>query len=229
MKRKHIIQSFVILLLLSCKSENLTDQSSGVIQIGVSEVSYESEESFASRAATPLLYGTFSESTIQTSTTVLNDDFLMVAEMHPVQPVPTNLKNQSKAALDTTDLDTGFRYRLLVYNQAGAFVEERDYIRGQEASTAELSLTSGTYTFVVFSFNTAADNLPTVTPAAATRTLSNSRITTPNTGRSDFMYYKHTMAVSSSSLNRLDIILKHRKPSITLTIIPRKQGITLQR
>ncbi|WP_166333511.1 fibrobacter succinogenes major paralogous domain-containing protein [Sphingobacterium chungjuense] len=219
---KIILHSIVLLFLLSCKSENLGNRSPGVIQVGISEVSFESEGAIGNRAVTP------TESTIQRNTIELNNNLLMVAELRPVEPVTLGLKDGAKAALDTTALSNNIRYRLLVYNQAGAFVTERNYIHGQESSTEPLILEGdNTYTFVAFSFNSTADDLPAVTPAAATRTLANSQISVPNTGRTDYMYFRQTMTVVENTINRLNIVLKHRKPQITPTINSSETGYNI--
>lgn len=222
MKKLMIIS--LVLFILSCKSENINNSSSsspGVIQVGVSEISFESEGVLGNRAAT------FEENTVQRNTIELNDDFLMVAELQPDQAASGALKDISKAALDTSALGANIHYRLLVYNQAGAFVTERDYIHGQESSTQALELDGGsTYTFVAVSLNTTT-NLPATTPTAtANRTLANSQITTP-TGASALMYYQRTMTVAGNTTNRLDIVLKHRKPEITVTVNSSQTGYNI--
>ncbi|WP_166333513.1 hypothetical protein [Sphingobacterium chungjuense] len=209
--------SLALTFILSCKSENTVDHSLGLIQVSVSDALYESEETLGNRAATAQQHEAFLESNIRRNTIEVGNDFLMVAELRPEEPL-SGLKDGAKAALDTTALSNNIRYRLLVYNQAGAFVTERDYIRGQEASTEALQLDGGiTYTFVVFSMNLTS-NLPATLPTnASTRTLANTQITT-STGANAVMYYKTTMTVSGNAINRLDIVLRHRKPQITVRI-----------
>ena len=212
-----------ILLLVSCnKSSDATgSQGQGLIQVSVGDATFEAEENLSNRAATP------AEPTIQRHTIELNKDFLMVAELRPEDPASdSSLKDGTRAATDTSALGNNIRYRLLVYNQAGAFVAERDYIRGQEASTQALQLDGGsTYTFVAVSLNTTTD-LPATTPAVATRTLANSRIAT-TTGINALMYYKQTLTVSGNSINRLDIVFKHRKPLIAVTINSQQTGYNI--
>ncbi|WP_166336124.1 hypothetical protein [Sphingobacterium chungjuense] len=192
-------------------------EGTATVQVAIADATFESEETIGNRAAT------LAETTIQRKTIELNKDFLMVAELRPEDPASTSLKDGNRAALDTSALGDDIRYRLLVYNQAGAFVTERDYIRGQEAATAALALDGGsTYTFVAVSLNQTTA-LPATTPAVATRTLANSQITA-STGASLLMYYQHTMTLNGNATNRLDIILKHRKPQVTVTINSAQTG-----
>lgn len=215
-------------LAISCtKSENAGSGGKRIIEVAISDANYESEETIRNRAATPSLGEADGQSTIQRNTIKLNNDFLMVAELRPQDPA-RNGKNNHKAALDTTNLSAAIRYRVLVYNQAGIFVTERNYVRGQEASTAALALDGGsTYTFVVISFNSTVDLMPAVTPAAQLRTLANSQISQTNTGINDYMYYQQTMTVAGNSTNRLDIVLKHKKPRIDLTINASQTGLNI--
>lgn len=215
------IAPLIIILLFSCKHENLNDRSPGLIQVAISDIAFESEETLGNRAAT------HDENTIQRNTIELNKDFLMVAELHPEDPASTSLKDGTRAVMDTAALGTNVRYRVLVYSQTGEFVTERDYIRSQESNTSALQLDGGsTYTFVVVSLNR-TDELPATTPALATRNLANSQISTPNTGVNALMYYQHTMTVTGNSINRLDIVLKHRKPLIGVTINASQTGYNI--
>ncbi|PVH24297.1 hypothetical protein [Sphingobacterium corticibacter] len=218
---KNYLPILICALLLSCKSENITDQSTGLVQVALSDVVFESEQSIGNRAATP------DEPTTQRNTIELNKDFLMVAELRPEDTTsPSSLKDGSRAESDTATLGNNIQYRVLVYDQAGAFVTERDYIRGQEASTQALELDNATtYTFVAVSLGLTSA-IPATTPAVATRTLINSRIVVTG-GTSALMYYQQTMTVSDNAINRLDIIFKHRKPLIAVTINSQQTGYNI--
>ncbi len=216
---KIIFCSIVILLLLSCQSETFSDNSPGLIEVAISEVSFESDEMLGNRAATQV------ENKIQRNTIELGHDLLMVAELQPIESNQV-IQDRSRGALDTAGLADNVRYRLLVYTQAGAFVAERDYIRGQEANTEALQLDGGTtYTFVAVSLNN-TDNMPPTTPAVATRTLANSQIAV-NTGVTALMYYRQNLPVSGNAINRLDIIFKHQKPRIDVTINSTQTGYNI--
>ncbi|PVH24296.1 fibrobacter succinogenes major paralogous domain-containing protein [Sphingobacterium corticibacter] len=218
---KNYLPILICALLLSCKSENITDQSTGLVQVALADVVFESEQSIGNRAAIP------DKPTRQRNTIELNKDFLMVAELRPEETAATSsLKDGSRAESDTTTLATNMRYRVLVYDQAGAFVTERDYIRGQEASTQALELDNATtYTFVAVSLGLTSA-MPATTPAVATRTLTNSQIVVTG-GTSALMYYQQTMTVNSGVTNRLDIVFKHKKPLITVTINSQQTGYNI--
>ncbi|WP_133228630.1 hypothetical protein [Sphingobacterium corticibacter] len=199
-------------------SDSRISQGQGLINVSVSDAIFESEQSIGNRAVTTY------EPTIQRNTIELNKDFLMVAELRPEDTTsPSSLKDGSRAESDTAALGNNIQYRVLVYDQAGAFVTERDYVRGQEASTETLFLENGTtYSFVAISLGLTSA-IPATTPAAATRTLTNSQIVVTG-GISALMYYQQTMTVSDNAINRLDIIFKHRKPLIAVTINSQQTG-----
>lgn len=200
------------LTILSCSKSESGSGSLGLIEVSLSGGSaFESEQTLGNRAVTS------AESRIQRNTIDLPANLLMVAELRPEETIAT-LKDQSKAAIETSDLSAGIHYRLLVYNQAGNFLTERDYIRGQEANTQALELDGGsTYIFVAVSLGTAAALPPTLPADVATRTVDNSQIST-TTGTTALMYYRQNMTVTGNTTNRLDILLKHRKPLIRVRI-----------
>ncbi|MCL7987138.1 hypothetical protein M8998_04185 [Sphingobacterium sp. lm-10] len=234
-KMTELSRHFYLLLLIvagstcwlsSCnKLENgeLGDGTTGTVEFTLNAATFEAVEELGNRAATPYLTDVVEGSSVQQNTIELGNGFLMVAELTPVDPQATqtgnqSLKDASRAALDTTNLSANIRYRVLVYNSAGAYVTERDYIRGQEASTQALQLDGGsTYSFIVYSINSTAADLPAVTPAAtASRTLANSQISVG--GTQDYMYFRQNLTVTGNSINRLNIVLKHRFSQITTTI-----------
>lgn len=217
-----IALSLIAMLQTSCSksdSNGAENLSTALVQVSLAGATYDSEETIGNRAATP------TEVATQRSTIALNEDFLMVAELRPEEQM-TSLKDKGKAAIEVTDLAQNIRYRLLVYNQSGAFVTERDYIRGSEASTPELKLDHGTtYTFVAISLNN-SNTLAATSPAIATRTLDNSQIAVTG-GTTQLMYYKHTMTVTATDINRLDIIFKNKKPYINTTINSSQTGYNI--
>lgn len=82
-----------------------------------------------------------------------------------------------------------------------------------------------TYTFVVYSINSALSNLPAITPLAPIRTLANSQIALA--GTQDYMYYRQNLTVTGNTTNRLNIILKHRFSQITTTINAGQTGYNI--
>ncbi|PVH26964.1 fibrobacter succinogenes major paralogous domain-containing protein [Sphingobacterium corticibacter] len=204
--------------ILSCQKDHV-DTSPGTVTVSVSDVVFEGEETINNRAATPNPQAYDPEADIQTETIDLPNGLLLVSELKPAylnQDNPSSLKDAIRAVSDTSNVGAGIRYRLLVYNSAGNFVTERNYIRGQENATAALQLDGGsTYSFIVYSINSTQDNLPAVTPAT-NRTISNSRISV--TGTQDYMYFRQDLTITGNSINQLDIVLKHRFSQITTTV-----------
>jgi len=160
---------------------------------------------------------------VQRKIVALNEEFTLTAEPTAVdseEPAETqkSLKGSTKAASDTSAIVAGVKYKLAVYDADGAYLTERDYIRNQEASAAELNLESNkTYTFVAYSLNNAG-NLPVITFADPNnKTLDNSSVSGINVS-SDLMYFKKTMQMSSGVTNYLGIVFSHKFSQVNVTM-----------
>lgn len=116
-----------------------------------------------------------------------------------------------KAATETSPLANAVRYKLLVYDNAGAYVTSRDYVRGEESNAATLQLQEGaSYTFVAYSVNSESD-----LPAANEDNLSTAGLSID--GNSDFMYFSETRTVTAGT-NYLNVLLKHLLSQISVTV-----------
>ena len=164
-----------------------------------------------------------STSAVQRKEIPFNNDFTLVAELSPVssssgKQAQASLGGNLLAATGPTPLGTGIRYKVVVFRSTGEYVTERNYIRGQESSTADLNLDGDSnYAFIVYSVKSQTD-LPDVTYTnTSNKTLSTASISgLANTV--DFMYYRKDMQVSGNQTNYLDVILRHRLSQITTTI-----------
>ncbi|MDX8569908.1 hypothetical protein OZ668_18060 [Elizabethkingia sp. HX XZB] len=164
-----------------------------------------------------------STSAVQRKEIPFNKDFTLVAELSPVsnssgKQAQASLGGNLLAATGPTPLGTGIRYKVVVFRSTGEYVTERNYIRGQESSTADLNLDGGSnYTFIAYSVKSQTD-LPDVTYTnSSNKTLSTASMSgLANTV--DFMYYRKDMQVSGNQTNYLDVILRHKLSQITTTI-----------
>lgn len=159
---------------------------------------------------------------VQRNTVALNEDFYLVAELtqeanSPIEYV-AKAAHQSNARLaETNNVNPNIRYKIIVYNNNGIYVTEKDYVRGQETSSGPLMLDGGqNYTFIVYSINSTV-TLPNVTFVnTANKTLATSSVNV--TGVQDFMYFRKDMTVSGDNTNYLGVILKHKFSQITTTV-----------
>src|SRR5690606_12916285 len=109
------------------------------------------------------------ESNVQLSNVQISDNMNMeVMVIRDVEPSTirrtSSADNAAKAATQTVNstLTPGVKYRIMVYNNAGAHQGNFDYIYGSEPTTGGIQLNAGeTYTFVVYSVNSSTD-LPNV-------------------------------------------------------------------
>lgn len=134
-------------------------------------------------------------------------------------------KNGSRAAVE--DVQAGIRYKIVVYSDNGEYITERDYIRGQESQTEDLMLDSGVeYTFIAYSINSTSDNPAVSFADPANKNLSNSSIQDLE-GKSDLMYFRKEMQLSSSGENYLGIVFQHKFSQITTVLDATASGYTI--
>ncbi|ULT25413.1 fimbrillin family protein [Sphingobacterium sp. E70] len=159
-------------------------------------------------------------SRIQRQEVAFNGEYTLEAELAPASSYePIGAKASTKASTETKPLDPGIRYKMAVYKSSGEYVTERDYIRGNEGNTLQLSLDGGqSYTFVAYSVNSATDLPPITFANPANKTLVTSSLEGLS-GSADLMYYKKdNMVVSGNTVNYVDITLTHKMSMITTII-----------
>ncbi|QMV67663.1 fimbrillin family protein [Sphingobacterium paramultivorum] len=121
--------------------------------------------------------------------------------------------NPKLAAVQTQEkpLDKNVKYKVVVYDNQGAYVTAKDYSYGEEATAAGIVLDAGkSYTFIAYSINST-----TALPAINNQnTLSAANLSNIS---GDLMYYTGTLTLKSG-VNNLNVVLKHRFSQITTTL-----------
>lgn len=148
-----------------------------------------------------------------------NDDFYIKAELTldnaNLNPKLSSVSN--KAAQEISSVNPNVRYKVIVFDPDGAYIDEKDYVRGQE-SAAESFMLNGNrnYTFIVYSINSTTSN-PSVTYVNnGNKTLQTASINI--NGQDDFMYFRRDMFVAGNVDNRINVIFKHKLSQITTVI-----------
>ncbi|WP_407481755.1 FISUMP domain-containing protein [Elizabethkingia meningoseptica] len=212
-----IILLTILLILTSCRNSDTENHpiegGKAVVKINMGGTDFETE--------TPGLLASVNKNfdnglQSQKNEIQLNKDLVMVAEL-----VPETSSIQAKASLsggsvNTTsveELPLNTPYKVAVFDASGNYVNERDYIYGQEASTPELSLDGGSqYTFIAYSASKAL-TLPVITFSnPANKTLATASLNVR--GIDDVTYFRKDMVVSGNGINYLDIVLKHKQSQI---------------
>ncbi|ODM55176.1 FISUMP domain-containing protein [Elizabethkingia meningoseptica] len=220
----------LILSTVSCRSTE-TEQISGKaeIKINFKGSSFENISELGKQASSSK--NIQNQNLIQHQEIKLNNNLSIVAELFPQnstpeqQPIAGNT-NKVIAATGPSLLPNDICYKLLVYDNNGNYVAERDYIRGKENDTAvtpALLLNGGqTYTFVAYCINTnTIASLPAVTNK---NTLAGATLN-DIAGNSDFMYFKSApIQMEGGTNNYLDIVLKHMFSQITTTLDASQTG-----
>ncbi|PVH26902.1 hypothetical protein [Sphingobacterium corticibacter] len=145
----------------------------------------------------------------QTQIVPFGDDMSIVATLSKESDRLSNTDNRAVTKLSPLVQDV--RYRVMVYDASGSFVEEKDYQAGKESSASSFSLNAGqTYTFVAYSVN-GTTALPNTTDKA---NLSTAKLTSIN---SQLLYFRKDVKLNHGD-NNLDITLKHQYSQITTRI-----------
>ena len=219
-----------LLTLFSCRSTDvegsLTPAGQAAVSVSIKDIIFEGTESIANKASAGK--NTIAAPPVQQNTVAFNDDFYLVAELtqevSTAASTPAKASSTSyKAAADTTILKPTTQYKIVVYDQNGVYVTEKNYTKATEGPANAFMLDGGkTYTFIVYSINN------TTVPAVifsnpANKTLATSSVNI--TGTQDFMYYRKDMTVSGgTTTNYLEVILKHKLSQITTTIDASQSG-----
>ncbi|UZJ65738.1 fibrobacter succinogenes major paralogous domain-containing protein [Sphingobacterium sp. KU25419] len=222
------ITTSIILMLMatfSCRSTDvegeITPKGQSAVHVSIEDDIFEESVEIGNKASTSKSLSS-SAATVQQNTVAFDDDFYIVAEL--TQESNAVVGHAAKASqqnnntiAQTTNLNPNIRYKIVVYNNSGVYITEKDYVRGQEASPGPLILDGGmNYTFIVYSINSTTV-LPSVTFVnPANKTLATSSVNV--TGIQDFMYFRKDMTVSGDNTNYLGVILKHQFSQITTTV-----------
>ncbi|MFZ4861346.1 hypothetical protein ACL9RF_04110 [Sphingobacterium sp. Mn56C] len=236
--KKNIYSSITIAALLffhSCSTT--TDKLIEIVPGGKAKLEVEiSKDFFAEKKSIQLIGSTAASrvperTAIQTASIDLNDKYTLSAAWVAEPSAAYNAVN-SKAASNMltttiTTLQPYIKYKLLVFDDKGKFISERDYTHGKEQQEDQLLLQGGiNYTFVAFSVNSA-----TVLPAVHFADETNKTLATASianlSGSLDFMYAKVQKVLESDITYKLSLEFKHKFSQITTTIDAKSTGYNI--
>ncbi|MEN5058416.1 fimbrillin family protein [Sphingobacterium kitahiroshimense] len=170
----------------------------------------------------------FDANGVQSNTVSYNDEFDIVTELTPVRKEPKEAGASASGSMGTRaaveeDMGDGFTYRVAIFDEAGRFINHRNYERNYEGGAAPIMLDGGKrYTFIAYSLNN-KQTLPEITFSdPANKTLSTATVSV--NGASDLMYFSKSMIVNGNAENPLDITFKHLFSQITTTIDASQTG-----
>ncbi|GAA4179561.1 FISUMP domain-containing protein [Sphingobacterium ginsenosidimutans] len=212
---------FVLFALIGCRTKDdhpTVSTEKAVVKVNILGNHYDNQESIEKKSTAGIPATEMSR--IQRQEVAFNGEYTLEAELAPASSYePIGAKASTKASTETKPLDPGIRYKMAVYKSSGEYVTERDYIRGNEGNTLQLSLDGGqSYTFVAYSVNSATDLPPITFANPANKTLVTSSLEGLS-GSADLMYYKKdNMVVSGNTVNYVDITLTHKMSMITTII-----------
>lgn len=227
----HLFIFFLALsVMISCSKNSTTsinpEENSLVnINIVLKQSSFDNAANLGSKASSAS--NRLIAATTQTNTIELNKDLLLIAEISPNNEDKIQSKGliagSKKAAVENNDVAVGIRYKIAVYDNSGKYIQEKNYVHGQENLTEAFQLPGGkNYTFIAYSVNSATA-LPSIDFLSVDdKNLSNSSIAV--TGEQDLLFFRKDMAIANNTNNNLEIILKHLFSQITTTIDATESG-----
>ncbi|MDV3874514.1 hypothetical protein CMU01_00550 [Elizabethkingia anophelis] len=153
-----------------------------------------------------------------------SDNYVLKAKL-----VPDNSSNQIKskaqilsklnplASVETVTLKSGIKYKLIIYDANGKYVQEQECTSGQGGFQIDKLNGGGTYTFVVYSTgsNTYLPSVSYIDPSK--KTLDTATLKDVS-GENDLMFFSKTLTLTGVYMNYLDIVLKHKFSQIVATL-----------
>ncbi|HCD9236243.1 hypothetical protein HZQ82_01555 [Elizabethkingia anophelis] len=212
--------------VISCKStdgsieDNNTNPSAYNVRVNLSGV--ENIEETPVLQASAGKSNSVSPSPQQTKISLGDDSFIM-ATLTP-QSNTASVASQAQASINPmaaatppTELGTGIRYKVAVYDASGNYVTEKEFVY-KNGETDGFQLNGGqNYTFVAYSVNSASST-PSINNGGTLAAAKLSGIS------GDLMYFKKNMTVSGNGVNNLDVVLKHQYSQITTKLDARQVG-----
>ncbi|MDV4049242.1 hypothetical protein CMT42_04065 [Elizabethkingia anophelis] len=212
--------------VISCKStdgsieDNNTNPSAFNVRVNLSGV--ENIEETPVLQASAGKSNSVSPSPQQTKISLGDDSFIM-ATLTP-QSHTASLASQAQASINPmaaatppTELGTGIRYKVAVYDASGNYVTEKEFVY-KNGETDGFQLNGGqNYTFVAYSVNSASST-PSINNGGTLAAAKLSGIS------GDLMYFKKNMTVTGNKVNELAIMLKHQFSKITTKLDARQVG-----
>lgn len=173
-----------------------------------------------------------SSSDSHSSTTELNQDYIMIATIKPISNIdkiknPSNIVQKENNRAATTQLGEGIIYKLIVYNADGSYKTFRNYTRGNEEAADPLSLKIGSnYTFIAFSLNSNSRNDLDAVFIDSTVNLSNAKLIIP--GNPDLLYFKMpNKTIQESPDNFISIVFDHQFVEVSTIIDVSQTGYSI--
>ncbi|MHC8950582.1 hypothetical protein [Sphingobacterium hungaricum] len=224
--RNYIWVITLITCLFSCQDEKIVNESNedAIVRISIDGIETQTESNGSIASTNPAKLA--STQAINTSDDVVQNLEVPFDDSHSVQITITEQRNSvnssnsklNKIASTTTTgpvkwlLEAGVKYRVVVYNSAGNYLNNYEYVVGTAKPTNGITLAPNQkYTFVVYSIRSKES-----VPAAPTASLNSAIL--PVNGNVDFMYFiKENMTVSAG-VNDLAVLLKHSFSQIITTI-----------
>ncbi|AQX01460.1 fimbrillin family protein [Elizabethkingia anophelis] len=217
MKLKLYIIGIALLSVIttSCRSTdnstNENDNTKAIVKVNLAGSEFNGTE-FLKSASTKVSSSTSVIS--QQQTIPFNEEYSITATLVPV----ITKKNTSYAATDLTagipdrkELEAGIKYKVVVYDDSGAYVDEKEFTYKQNDQNGFLLDGGKSYTFIAYSVNSKT-SLPAINNG---NTLATAELPAST---EDLMYFKRTMIVTGNKTNNLDVVLKHQFSQVTLKL-----------
>ncbi|AJW62985.1 hypothetical protein VO54_01508 [Elizabethkingia miricola] len=222
-----VVLSALFLSVTSCRSN--TDsigsemRGEGLVYINFKDTEFDDPtegKQASAKLGSPL--GTNQEQTIK-----LSNNLYVTATLTPISNKSSKVEsleqNLGSFSASISPLTTGVKYRVVVFDNNGNYVTQKDYSVGEENNNPIKGLNGGsTYKFVIYSFGSTAaiQNL-----SSSNTSISSYSASIPSGG--DCMYQNVDLTVTGETKNYLDVHLKHLSSQVTLNIDAAATGYSI--
>ncbi|HIB8182129.1 TPA: FISUMP domain-containing protein [Elizabethkingia anophelis] len=149
----------------------------------------------------------------------INNNLAIISELIPIANSAKNDQNTSITS-GLEDLKSGTRYKIVIYDEGGVYLMERDYVRGQEREN-DLSFNLNSddkYTFIIYTVGSSTE-IPSITYSnPSNKTLRSSVLSNISTNTM-LAYFRKDIIVSGKEVNNIDVVLRHKFSEISTNIM----------
>ncbi|NAW50350.1 hypothetical protein GNY06_02740 [Elizabethkingia argentiflava] len=218
-----LLRSVLVIVLfwgISCRSTHSSSEEvatgNTIVRISLQGSSFEGDRKIGPSASNHKLN---TDVSVQRQEFFFKEDdaYKLVATLTPETPKINSFENTAVAEKRVSSLGQGIRYKVLVYDHAGNYVKEQNYVSGEASPEITGLAEGGTYDFVVYSIGSTSQ-LPEVTYTdPSKKTLSTAGLEGVS-GDSDLMYFSKKLTVTADKTNVLDIVFRHKFSQIITTL-----------
>lgn|GEM_PF-5394208 len=222
---QNIIYLCLVLIFLSCNKENVSkDEKLIKLNVKVSGISFEMDDNFSKQSIV-----INPSNRLETTTIVLNEStetsLNYIAELTSIKHNTVGNKKKQAGVISQLPFRIDNKYKLIVFDENGDYITERDYTRGSESLSPTIWLESNAvYSFIAVSLNS-TDQIPTVVFDGDIQNITYAQVI-DIVSPADFLFYKVERILISNTTSDylLDLAFRHLYAEVTVIVDAEAEG-----